>query len=420
MMSGKRLTNKSSALFLLWEHPLWSALFALIVYALVAGLRGSIFDQSVAAYYPYLADAFLHGRLDLRALPNTAHDLVLFNGRYYAYWPPLPAVLMMPIVAVLGKDFSDIFLTLLIGALNVGLVALLLRTACLEGVLRLNRRQRALLVIAFSLGTVHLTLAPLGRVWFTGQLVAFCFTILAFLAAMRLRGAAAFFFTGLAVAGALLTRSHLVFIGIWPAYWLLRRQIQERAAQASPLRSLTGSWALGLLPLAAAVLAMGAYNYARFGSPLEIGLDYHRMAPVFAEEYARYGAFHPHYLPTNVYYQYLYYPFPVRADFFQGGSLFLLTPVFFGAFWGLARGRPRSSVFFLLLTILMVNLPILLLMGTGWVQFGPRYTLDFTVPLLLLTGMGVRRWPLSILALLTGISAIHYLGGVVYLIKAGM
>jgi hypothetical protein len=54
-------------------------------------------------------------------------------------------------------------------------------------------------------------------------------------------------------------------------------------------------------------------------------------------------------------------------------------------------------------------------MGTGWRQFGPRYTLDFTVPLLLLTAQGIRRWPLWVLGLHTLITVLHYLIGAFYL-----
>jgi hypothetical protein len=54
-------------------------------------------------------------------------------------------------------------------------------------------------------------------------------------------------------------------------------------------------------------------------------------------------------------------------------------------------------------------------MGTGWVQFGPRYSLDFTVPLLLLTAAGLRRCPPKLLVLLTIISILPYLLGTYYL-----
>ena len=49
------------------------------------------------------------------------------------------------------------------------------------------------------------------------------------------------------------------------------------------------------------------------------------------------------------------------------------------------------------------------------VQIGPRYTLDFTVPLLLLTAMGVSRWPVWALAVTTGLSILQYVAGLIYL-----
>jgi len=73
----------------------------------------------------------------------------------------------------------------------------------------------------------------------------------------------------------------------------------------------------------------------------------------------------------------------------MGGSLFLLSPLFLGSFAALYKPSQKVSVITLLASILITNIPILLLMGTGWVQFGPRYTLDFTVPLLLLTALGI-------------------------------
>ena len=101
----------------------------------------------------------------------------------------------------------------------------------------------------------------------------------------------------------------------------------------------------------------------------------------------------------------------------MGGSLFLLSPVFFAALWALYTGRRRPDVWVLAATIMCVNVPILLLMGTGWVQFGPRYTLDFTVPLLFLAAIGLRRWPLGVLGLLVLISILHYLTGTAMIIR---
>src|ERR1041384_8757675 len=106
-------------LALIFEQPLWAGLVALLVYTLFAMLHGSIWVASQFPYYNYLADALLHGQLYLRLNPPTTHDLSPFQGHLYLYWPPVPAILLMPFVAIFGVQFSDILFTLGVAALNV-------------------------------------------------------------------------------------------------------------------------------------------------------------------------------------------------------------------------------------------------------------------------------------------------------------
>jgi len=392
------------------DHPLWSALLAVAVYTIFAvGDAPALWRSSQYAYFNNLADAFNHGQLYLRTLPTTTHDLSYWNGNYYLYWPPFPAVLLMPFVALFGVQFSDILFTLAIAGVNVALVALLLRRATDHGIVTLDAVERGLLVLFFAFGTVHVTLAPYGRVWFTAQLVGFAAVALAYLAALSMRGTWAFVCAGIAMAAALTTRNHLVFVGVWPAIYLLVRHwhLGWRRVLVYVLD--------GLVPVVIAVGLLGLYNAARFGSIADNGLAYHQMSSFFRADYDKYGPFSLHYLPTNLYYQYIFYPLPFSAESALGGSLFLLSPPFFGARWAVVRGKPRWSTVALVLSVLLPAVPILLLMGTGWVQWGPRYTLDFGVPLLLLTAIGVQRWSRRVLLLLTLIAIAHYLVGTVYL-----
>ncbi len=408
-MKKRSLARIISNLICLAGHPLVAFCLAFAIYALFALSKGSIFNSSLFNYFNYLADAFLHGQFHLRLLPEVTHDLVYFDGHYYLYWPPFPAVALMPFVAIFGVGFSDIFFTLVIASVNVALVAQLLRLASVRGVIRLNKLQRGLLVLFFAFGTVHITQAPFGRVWALGQLVGFACLALAYLAALRFTGWPAFLLTGLAVAAAAATRNNLVFAGLWPAYYLLRKH-------------WTYSWGvrlrltlIGILPLAAVVAALFAYNSLRFGSIFDVGLAYHQMSSTFKDDFQRYGAFNLHYLPINFFYQYIAYPLPPDKNTAMGGSLFLLSPVFFGVFASFKTKYLHWSSLVLLVSILLVNIPILLLMGTGWIQFGPRYTLDFTIPLLLLTALGIRHWSTRILTLLIAISVVQYLFGTLLL-----
>ena len=399
------------AILFLWESPVLSAALAFLAYLYIAVHFGPVGHASRYAYYNYLADAFLHGQLSLRHLPPQVHDLVFYNGHYYLYWPPFPAILLAPFIALFGVGFSDVLFTLVLGGLDVGLVALLLQQADQRGIIALSHLQRALLVLFFALGTVMLTLAPYGRIWFTGQLVALMCVALAYLAAIGLKGWSAFFLTGLALALAMLTRNHLVFAGVWPAWYLLKQHA------GSGWKRLFEYAIAGAAPILIAGGLFAAYNWLRFGGIFNVGLDYHLMDPRFLLDYRRYGAFNLHYLATNFRYQYLYYPFPLTNRSYMGGSLFLLSPVFFAAIVGILIDHRRTSNLALLVSILLVDIPILLLMGTGWVQFGPRYSLDFTVPLLLLTARGLPRWPGWLLGILVAISLLVYWIGTFFLMK---
>jgi hypothetical protein len=395
----------------LFESPVSAGIISFCIYAIFAAQRGSIIGVSSSPYFNYLADALLHGQLSLRIIPPNLHDLALFNGHYYMYWPPFPAILLMPFIAVVGVGFSDVFFTLVIGALNVALLAYIFRLFDKQDLIPLDADQRGLLTIFFAFGTVHLFLSSLGIVWFTSQVIAFLCSILAFLAAIRLKGYPAFFFTGLGLACATLTRNHLIFLGIWPAWFLIQ------AHKTANIKKVVSYLFVAALPILVGVLLIFLYNYLRFGSILEYGLTYQNFGDFFGPDFLKYGHFNIHYGITNFYYNFIYYPFPTSDKALMGGSLFLLSPLFFASFWAFSNPRFRNSAIVLWLTVIAVTIPILLNIGTGWKTFGPRYTLDFTMPLLLLTAIGLRKWPKWLIFLLIMISTIHYIIGTLFFIR---
>lgn len=391
--------------FLGWEHPVAGFLLALGIYFYINAASGFALGRSDYAYFNYLADAFLHGQLHLRLIPQEVHDLVFFGGRYYLYWPPMPAVVLMPLVAVFGVGLSDFLLNNILAAVNVALVAVLLRKLDARQVVPSTPVRRGVVVALLALGSVHFPMAVGGTVWLTGQLLGFMAVTLAYLSAVSLSRGWAFFVTGLMIAVAMLTRNNLLFMGVWPALYLVRAYWGEKKT------TLAGWVALGLLPALLGGLAYLAYNAVRFGNPFEVGLDYHEMSPFFMADYERYGPFNLHYVPINFYYQYIYYPFtrwPPTEELFLGGGLFLLSPLFLAAFWGIYQHRDRLDTWGWVVSILLTNIPIITLMGTGWIQQGPRYTLDFTLALLMLTLLGLRYWRTGLIGLTFLVSMVHY------------
>jgi len=71
-----------------------------------------------------------------------------------------------------------------------------------------------------------------------------------------------------------------------------------------------------------------------------------------------------------------------------------------GAPYAAWRGRRDPLVWALLGSCALVYLPVGLVMGTGYVTFGPRYLLDLMVPIVVLAARGIRRWPVGTLLLL--------------------
>ena len=270
---------------------------ALHVWILSAG--GVTPFPSYSSYYDRLAGGFLRGQTSLTIMPapahlalpdpydpvanrpfrqrNGVHDAVLFNGRFYLYWGPVPALLLAP-----GE---------------VG------RPACRASATKTSSSSS-------SLGTMLLTALTLHRLWgrffpdqppwtlFVAILVAGVATPMGYFLARpavyeaailggqffllaglyALCGSGSLSWRRLAVAGvcwALAVGSRVslaVAVTVLAAVVAWHRGERRVAGWSggSPLRRLL---ALGI-PLVAGALSLAAYNHARFGTPLEFGQRY--------------------------------------------------------------------------------------------------------------------------------------------------
>jgi len=144
----------------------------LIIYGLTAGV--SLERHSLAPHFVYLAESFLHGHLDLVHIPAPLYDLTPFEGRWYVSFPPLPALLMLPLVALRGLAVSDIAFSVVVGALNVALVyAVLARSGIGDRRSGIGERRAGIWLCALmGLGTPLWYCAALGSVWYTAHVVA--------------------------------------------------------------------------------------------------------------------------------------------------------------------------------------------------------------------------------------------------------
>jgi len=358
-------------------------------------------------YFHHLAHAFNNGSLHLIGAPRSIHDLTIFNGKLYLYWGPIPAVVLSPFVALFGTSWPDSWVTLLLGALISTLCLLLLRRSA--DLHELSPLRSQLLVAVLAFGSPMLPLALSGGVWATSQLFA-----------------VAFLFAGVCAGyGNLTTRTTVAssaLIGLaclcrpsmaGASLWILFRVYEDTRDRggAATIRRIALSCAI----LATCVGLQLSYNYGRFGDLFESGFTYQNVDRRFRLNAATHGQLSLHYFGTNFFYHYLFYPFPWSKQSWWGGSLFLMTPLYFGAFCTLIRkGALHSSVWPLWVTCALIAMPNLMVNGTGWIQIGPRYTLDYAPFLILLVARGISSWPTWLIVLSSLVSFGHYAYGVSY------
>jgi hypothetical protein len=324
-------------------------------------------------HYVYQSQAFLEGRTDLQDFPEYYHDLVSYEGKYYLASPPMPAVVLLPAVAIWGEDTDQIRISMFIGAVNVALAWILL------GRLGVDGRKRWLLTVLFGLGTVHWEVATHGTTWFFAEIVAVLFLLLSLIEHFGRRRA---FLVGLLLGMAVMSRLPVLLGSIF----FLATLSQQGGFPKRPLQFLAG--------LALPMALLGFYNFIRFDSPLETGYFAHTYAAYFAADVEQHGFFSLHYIPKQLYTLLLLPPeyidhFPFLRPYPEGMSILLTTPA---VFYVLRARFSEARNLWLGLAVLAILLPIMLWFSTGWVQFGYRYSLDFFPFLLILisSGMGSR------------------------------
>lgn len=352
--------------------------FVLGGYLLSAGRL--IQGPSWAPHSLYLAHAFLHGQTHLVVPPPSLHDYVLREGRIYVSQQALPAVLMMPGVAIVGLRFSDVLFTLCFGVLNVFLM--------IRWLSRLGVARPAVLWLAalFAFGTPHWYLSVMGRVWHTATVCGLTFSLLGL---NEMDGRRRLWLVGWWIGLACCCRPPMVGAFAYVMARVILAAKQDRWTRRAAMRAIAAL----CLPLTLIGIIWGGYNFARFSNPFETGFSYFdKGADISYAIRAEHGLLSVAYVLRNVWYAFLNpfqfaptFPF-IRPDP-QGNGLFFVTP----AFVYLARAvrqhhsiaRAAWSGAIAVITILMVYF------WTGWTQFGYRYLVDAVPFLLVLTARGM-------------------------------
>lgn len=341
------------------DAPVWEPA-AVFVVVLAVYLAVTPVTNQAYRHFVYMAKAFLEGHVDLRGLPDYYHDVVRTNGRVYAPFPPVPALILLPIVALRGEATDQ-------GRVGQALAAL----AVAAFVAALGRLGHPPAVrwfggAALAFGSVLWPSAAIGTTWFFAQEVVVLATALL---ALELAGRARPFVAGLLIAAAWLTR-----VSMAPAIPVLALLLWIRHRRP-------GALAVFLAVNAAGALGYAAYNVLRFGDPLQTGYRLLSLGTPNAVALASGGFFNLRYLPVHLYTMFLQMPQWMAAPpFFKpspwGMSLLLTSPFIVRL---AASPADRRAWWPWAALIASLAVPMLFYFSNGWVQFGYRYSLDWWV-----------------------------------------
>lgn len=328
---------------------------AAIVY-LAAGF-GLLTDYD---YYGRLARAILAGHWWLAEDPPWLNELLACgDGRFCMAYPPLPALLAVPLAAFLPTALAQVLVSRLFGGASAGILYLALRAF---------GAPRAVAVAGCALSAFGTTLffsSVDGRAWFDAHAVAMPFLSAALLFAARGDPA---WLVGAAVGLAALSR--LPEAAAAPALALL----VARRSGVPFLRSL-GGVILGGLPFAVGYVG---YNLMRWGTVLDAG--YSRLAE--GDVFFSRGVFSLFYIPRHLFAIFLEPPQLVEdTPFFlrpglKGTALFMTTPALLWVFAGLRHVRRDPAIAIVAVAGLLALLPDIVHGTVGFAQFGYRFSID--------------------------------------------
>lgn len=358
------------------------------------------------AYFNDLADAFLKGRLYLEA-PDSTMDLTFYNGKWYVAFPPLAALLMLPLVAQYGPyGFSTVVFTITFASISIALIYRILQELSKLGWSQLRSRDNLWLVMLFGLGTIHWYMSIAGKVWYISRILTVTFFALATFLALNKRHP---LWIGAACGIAMQARPNIILL--WP--FLLGIYAQHLKDNDELRFAKLLQWSLlTAIPIAVSVAGLLGYNYLRFGDFRDFGYATMNVGGNVATIQA-FGQFNPAFILYNL--KYMLWSLPYASDSCggklapnpQGISIFVTTPALIYLVRAFRRKLWVAGAW------LAVFLQVALLSmhtGAAW-EFGYRFVMDFMIPLvaLLAIAAGKRVSGLFKALILAGV-VVNYIG----------
>ena len=325
-----------------------------------------------------LAERALGGHLDSAAFKGVV-DSVEVDGRYYLALGPLQLLPYLPFAAVPAlRGVGDYIASLAFGIPAAWLSLPLARAYGARGA------AAYWIAIFTAFGSLLFWVSVFGNMYYIAHAESFlALTVFLLEWARRRRPMVLGAMLGVSFLARPTTVLAAVPFGLYLT-WARRRELRAVARSAV---------AFGL-PVAAALAVYGWFNWVRFGSPLQSGYSISLLASGSLQERRAQGLFSVAQIPENVKLALFQLPnrigqFPFFGPNPYGMSMLLVSPALVTSVW--AGFRDRSALL-LWLAAALVAVPVFLYYGGGYIQYGFRYSLDFTPFLVALMAIGSRRW----------------------------
>jgi hypothetical protein len=350
--------------------------------------------HTISNHHALLAESWLHGRLDLGHPPPAYtgnNDFASYKGKWYVSFPPFPAVLMLPVVAVAGsaEKVRDGQVWLWLAGLGPAVLFLALEKLRRAGHSDRSERINLLLAGGFAFGTVCFFTAEQGTVWFGAHVVAVALSAFFLLFAVDADRPV---LAGLMIVLALATRGPSIALGAAffaaEALRVSRRPDTPGFWRGLDRRALLRRVALFSAPILLVMIPILWLNHRRFDSVFEFG---HRYLVIgWRGRIDKWGLFSYHYLPKNLGVMLTSLPWVTKVPSHlqinvHGLALWVTTPLYLWLLWPRRTGWLWRG---LVVAVLLVAVYDLLYQNPGWEQFGYRFSNDYAVLLFAMLAVG--------------------------------
>jgi hypothetical protein len=364
----------------------WGIYFIAFIILQIPAIINFYYNDGANNAYTQFAHSLLNGNLTLPVMSDYG-DMAHYNGNYYLPYPPLPSLILLPFVALLGV--ANVNTVAIAAVMACGSLYLLF---CIFQRLGIEQKYFIWLFAGFFFGTGYWLALFNSHHSYSFAHITSC--LFQFLIINEALGKKRWALIGVFIGCSFLTRQFTIFYFLFAVGYLVYYDL--KTDRKTFFRNLI---ALSLTTGAFVGLYL-CYNYVRFGNMLSTGYEYILYLGILKERVAEYGVFSPHYFLFNLYSFFLKgfniefqgnLHLNIKDMDLWGTSLLAASPFLIAS---IKATLPRIPKIFAWCTIIIILFGQLFYHNNGWHQINTsRFSLDFLPLLMILTALGIKSIP---------------------------